>query len=512
MNRTSSQSDTAWFISKRWDLFILFLVTVSAALLRIPGIPHGLGFHPDERHMVMVTESLSNHQMNPRSFAYGSFSFYAAWGFSQLVVFIRWLVFQTSGVRIWDLAGTYDGIFYSGRIFCTLMGTLTVALSYYLAVLIYKRSVVGLITAFLMATNVFHLQLSRFFTSDITLTTLAVISLIALVKAHQKGTLWSFLVFGACAGLATATKIASVFLGAPLLLVTGLAIIKEWPRSNSSQRFVKIVGIIVGGFVLLGLALFLTYWKGYPKIMGRRIAEQAFLIPLSIPFLAGISLALRAHSRALSRLFACFTVGVLIFVCAEPYAIIDFETFSRHTQEQTSMVRGIWRPPYTVQYEKTVPYFYHLKQMLWYTMGWPVFTLVIIGTVVASFRVLLDLLDKVFRRELVTKSLNPEMIPLPFVLVFFLATGYFQVKFPRYLIPLYPMLFAFAAALFASTFRSAKAQISGVTMDGGGEAEKLVSSKALAAPVEVVTSHSPFFEEPPAQAQAETDTETPPQQ
>jgi 4-amino-4-deoxy-L-arabinose transferase-like glycosyltransferase len=505
MNRTSSQSETAWFISKRWDLFIVFIITLAAALLRIPGIDHGIGFHPDERHMAMVTESLSANHMNPRSFAYGSFSFYAAWGFSQLVVFIRWVVLQLSGVRIWELAGTYDGVFFSGRIFCTIMGTLTVALSYYLATLVYKRSIVGIITAFLLATNVFHLQLSRFFTSDITLTTLGVISLIALVKAHQKGTLWSFLVFGACAGLATATKIASVFLGAPLMIVTGLALIKEWPRANSAQRFAKIVGIVVGGFVLLGLALFLTYWKGYPKIMGRRVAEQAFLIPLSIPFLAGISLALRAHSRALSRLFACFAVGVFVFVCAEPYAIIDFETFSRHTQEQTSMVRGIWRPPYTVQYEKTVPYFYHLKQMLWYTMGWPVFTLVVIGTVVASFRVLLDLLDKVFRRELVSKSLNPEMIPLTFVLVFFLATGYFQVKFPRYLIPLYPMLFAFAAALFASTFRTATPQISGVAADNGAEPEKLVSSKSLAAPVEVVTSHSPFFEEAPAQPQSETE-------
>lgn len=482
------------------------MITLAAALLRRQGIEHGLGFHPDERHMAMVTESLKANHMNPRSFAYGSFSFYAAWGFSQLVVFIRWLVFEISGQRIWELAGTYDGIFYSGRIFCALMGTLTVALSYYLATLVYKRSVVGLITAFLLATNVFHLQLSRFFTSDITLTTLGVISLIALVKAHQKGTLWSFLVFGICAGLATATKIASVFLGAPLVLVTGLAIIKEWPQANASQRFIKIVGIVVGGFALLGLSLFLTYWKGYPRVMGHRIAQQAFLIPLSIPFLAGISIALRSQSRALSRLFACFAVGVFMFVCAEPYAIIDFETFSRNTQEQTSMVRGIWRPPYTVQYEKTVPYLYHLKQMLWYTMGWPVFILVAIGTVVASFRVLLDLLDKVFRRELVSKSLNPEMIPLTFVLVFFIATAHFQVKFPRYLIPLYPMLFAFAASLFASTFRSATPQTSGIAADSGADAEKLVSSKSLAAPVDVVTSHSPFFEEPPAPPQTDTDS------
>ena len=474
MTSQLKSSSTAWLISKRWDLTILLVITLAGALLRAPGIPHGIGFHPDERHMVMVTESLTRQNMNPKSFAYGSFSFYMAWAFAAVVK------------PFWAFAGTYDGLFYSGRAFCTLMGTVAIALTYHLAVLLYRRSAVGLLAAFLMACNVFHLQLSRYFTSDIPLTTLCLICMIALVKAHQKGTLWSFLVFGACTGLATATKISSVFLASPLFVVLGLALIKEWPRVDSTKRFLKVLAIIVGGFTLCGVALFLTYWKGYPRILGYRVAQQAFLVPLSVPFLAGISLLLRKHSKALSKLFACFSVGVLVFTLAEPYAILDFDTFLRHTREQTSMVRGMWRPPYTIQYERTVPYFYHLKQMLWYTMGWPVFTVVAVGFLAASLRVLIDLLDKVFRRELGSKSLTAEMIPLVFVGVFFLATGYFQVKFPRYLLPLYPMLFIFAASIFGAMFRAPSARFETATGDSSlVESERLVRSKPLLAPVDV---------------------------
>ena len=469
--RTSS---TAWLISKRWDLAILIVITLAGALLRAPGIPHGIGFHPDERHMVMVTESLARQNMNPKSFAYGSFSFYMAWAFAQVVK------------PFWAFAGTYDGLFYSGRAFCTLMGTVAIALTYHLAVLLYRRSAVGLLAAFLMACNVFHLQLSRYFTSDIPLTTLCLICMIALVKAHQKGTLWSFLVFGVCTGLATATKISSVFLASPLFVVLGLALIKEWPQADSTKRFLKVLSIIVGGLTLCGLALFLTYWKGYPRILGYRVAQQAFLVPLSVPFLAGISILLRKHSKALSKLFACLAVGVLVFTLAEPYAILDFDTFLRHTREQTSMVRGMWRPPYTIQYERTVPYFYHLKQMLWYTMGWPVFAVVALGFLAASLRVLIDLLDKIFRRELASKSLTAEMIPLVFVAAFFLATGYFQVKFPRYLLPLYPMLFIFAAAVFGSMFRAPATRLGTTTGDTlPVDSEKLVRSTSLLAPVDV---------------------------
>jgi hypothetical protein len=149
-------STTTWVFSRKADLLILACIIALAVGLRFTGLFHALGTHPDERHMVQVTTQLEGNRMNPKSFAYGSFSFYAAWGFSRILK------------PFWQQATSYDGLFIAGRIFCLLMGTLAVGLSYYLSILIYRRSIVGLIAAFFLAVNVFHLQLSRFFTSDVT--------------------------------------------------------------------------------------------------------------------------------------------------------------------------------------------------------------------------------------------------------------------------------------------------------------------------------------------------------
>jgi hypothetical protein len=163
---------------------------------------------------------------------------------------------------------------------------------------------------------------------------------------------------------------------------------------------------------------------------------------------------------------------------AEPYAIIDFETFSKHTREQTAMVQGQWRPPYTIQYAHTVPYFYHLKQMLWYTMGWPVFLAGLLGVTLASLRCVLEFFDKLFKRELRTSPFSPEIIPLIFMAVFFIATARFQVKFPRYLLPLYPLIFIFAASIIAP--RGKRVRVA----DGPGDEEP------QEAPVQMVASAS----------------------
>jgi hypothetical protein len=443
---THTKRPTIWLISRRWDLIILALIMVAAAGLRFTGLEHAIGTHPDERHIVNVTSSLEANKMNPKSFAYGSFSFYAAWGFAQLVK-----PFKPNAV-------SYDGLFIVGRTFCLVMGTLAVGLSYYLSVLVYRRSVVGLITAFFLAINVFHLQLSRFFTSDIPLTTLALISLIALVKAHENRTLSSHLVFGACAGLATATKISSAFLFVPLMLVVAISTLREWLPHNNWRRPLQALAISTLSLVLMIITLKLIYWKGWPRVLGYRVLEEACVIPLSIPFLALTSYALRRVSLSLSYLFAALSLGVLVFTLAEPYAILDFQTFQHHTREQTNMVRGYWRPPYTVQYAHTLPYIYHLQQMLWYTMGWPLFLVAIAGIIVATTRMFIESIDKILRQEFLAKPLSSEIIPLTFLIVFFTATGYFQVKFPRYLLPLYPLAFMFAANLFGNTFKISTAR------------------------------------------------------
>ena len=89
----------------RWynSPYAILSILLFALILRLSGLLHGLGTHPDERHMVMVMEHHCWDDMNPHSFAYGSLPFYVTWGVAQLTA-----LFIPS-------ASHYDGLFIVGR-------------------------------------------------------------------------------------------------------------------------------------------------------------------------------------------------------------------------------------------------------------------------------------------------------------------------------------------------------------------------------------------------------------
>lgn len=441
------QERTNWLFSPSIDIALLVAIVCLAVYLRSFGITHGRTYHPDERHMIMVTEKLKDNGMNPGSFAYGSFSFYALWYTSRLAGFIWNLSNRFGGNLSWPDPTGYDGLIRVGRVLCMFFGITAIPLLYGLAIKLYRSSTAGLLAAMLLSVNVFHIQLSRFFTSDITLTTLSLASIFSLVTVFQSGSLLAYVSLGIFLGLATATKISSVFLATPLALTVTILLVRTvgWKKS--------LLQISLGVFSCLSIffvAILSYQWllHSHPiPFMGRPLTGMPLLIVVSGPLLFLCSLTLRALSPHLSRPLLALSIGAITFVIAEPFAVLDYATFIRHTQEQTSMVQGLWRPPYTIQYENTAPYFYHLKQMLWYTMGVPVFLLVTAGILSAGIRTGKGVIDSLIIQKSKDHLMVGEAIPMVFIVVFFIATAGFQVKFPRYLMPLYPVLFLFAGSL-----------------------------------------------------------------
>ena len=341
-------------------------------MLRFYNLSFAIGTHPDERHMIMVTEKLSTADLNPHSFAYGSFSYY-----------LLWISSRALG-HFLPFAITYDGLYIVGRAICALFGLAAVALTYHLAVKLYGDRLLALFAAAFLSFNFFHIQLSRYFTSDVVLTTLCLAALCAMVELTQKNGLLSRLSCGALIGLCVATKISAVFLFLPLMVLLARRLCGDWRR---------------------------TIW---------RIAVDAMLIAA----VAGVA-----------------------FVICQPYAVLDSAKFFADLREQTTMVRGLWRPPYTVQYAHTTPYLYHLGQIFHYTVGWPVALASAAGLLVAVLRA--------FRYRN-----TAEILLLCWVFVFFFATAGLQVKFPRYLLPIYPGLFVFAALALCPWSRFAKSPTS----------------------------------------------------
>jgi len=348
-------------------IWLLASITVFAFLLRVYNIMHGLGAHPDERHVVMTAMRLSLDNLNPGTFAYGSLPFYILWVLSEILRPFS------------EYYQSYDGYFFIGRSVSAVAGTLTVFVTYLLARDIYKRSEIGILAALLLATNVFHLQLSRFTTVDVLLTFFTMLSLLFMVWLSQSGKAKDAVFAGLTLSMAVATKLGALSLFVPLVITLVI-------YALSSKQYVR-------SFILL--------------------------------VVSGIVMA----------------VGLFLF---QPYMFLDYATYLAHNREQVDMVRGLWRPPYTIQYEATLPYIYPLKQIFFYTMGPPVALVAFGGVVLAVV-------------NLFKKPASGATILLALVLpVFFLVGGY-QVKFPRYLLPLYPLFCVFAALLLIKVAESLKA-------------------------------------------------------
>lgn len=349
----------------------LWAILLLAFGLRIYSLSHGVTFHPDERHIVMVTERLQLSDMNPRSFAYGSLPFYMSWGLSRAL-----------GV-VWPSLARYDGLFLVGRSLAAFLGVASVLLAFLLAKALYAHRGTALLAALFTSINVFHVQLSRFFAVDIFLTAWCLVALYACVRVAQHGRFRDYLFAGAGLGLAIGTKISALTLLGPL----GTAMLCAAFKSGGWN--------VLRHFSLTAMAL---------------------------------------------------VVAGVVAVAVEPYAILDYQRFLHDTREQTSMVQGLWRPPYTIQYEGTTPYLYVLEQMLHYTMGVPLALAALAGLLLAVCRQF-------------PRVRPAELVVIAWVIPLFIAFAGLPVKFPRYFLPIYPALFVFAAFALTELTRALRNSI-----------------------------------------------------
>jgi uncharacterized membrane protein/4-amino-4-deoxy-L-arabinose transferase-like glycosyltransferase len=147
---------------------------------------------------------------------------------------------------------------------------------------------------------------------------------------------------------------------------------------------------------------------------------------------------------ALGGLLLTFGAAGLAFVVAQPYAIIDWRTFRDDVDEQSKMVRRILDYPYTLQYVNTIPYWYHIEQFAAWSAG------PFLG--VASWLGLVFTGASAFLRRY-----KPDILVLSWLVPYLLITGWFDVKFQRYLLPASPFLFLLASRMLFSAYDWLKA-------------------------------------------------------
>ncbi|MCB0311518.1 MAG: hypothetical protein KDD42_09795, partial [Bdellovibrionales bacterium] len=137
------------------------------------------------------------------------------------------------------------------------------------------------------------------------------------------------------------------------------------------------------------------------------------------------------HLKNFAFCLLVLSIPVVLAGLLQPYAVIKHELFIQQISEQIRMVRGTDRMPWSNQYYLSAPYIYYLIQIYRYTMG-PLEGL----AALLGFTVLVTNLRERSRSEIILLS---------FLVVFFFQIGAYEVKFQRYLLPIYPLLAICAA-------------------------------------------------------------------
>lgn len=195
--------------------------------------------------------------------------------------------------------------------------------------------------------------------------------------------------------------------------------------------------------VLLALSCLVTVvQRGWTRdyalaglVIGFAAATKFSALPLLAPL--GVAALVRWPQDGFLRVFGRGVLAILCLVAAfaigQPYAFLDFASYSRDIEEQSRMVRNAGLLPYTNQYIGVIKYAYDLEQLVLWGMAPPL-------GLVAIWATATRVVGAVRERSAI------DLMLLAWVVPFFLITGSFDVKFVRYLLPIYPIMILWAAA------------------------------------------------------------------
>ncbi|MDO8551529.1 MAG: glycosyltransferase family 39 protein [bacterium] len=131
-------------------------------------------------------------------------------------------------------------------------------------------------------------------------------------------------------------------------------------------------------------------------------------------------------------LVLALTLSIFIFTIVSPYVFLDYTKFFESMNYETGVASGRSKVVYVLQFEKTTPYLFQLKNLIW-QMG-PVALVGLAGILVLTYLFIKKKDKKLF-------------IFLIFPFLYFGYFGSWYTKFIRYMVPLIPFLCLSAAWL-----------------------------------------------------------------
>ena len=158
-----------------------------------------------------------------------------------------------------------------------------------------------------------------------------------------------------------------------------------------------------------------------------KISALSFLIVPATVHLFYFPLSKKGYFKFLFFLLISF----LVFFLFSPYTFLDWKDFKNSMNYEYNVASGKWEVVYTLQFKKTIPYLFQIKNFFWQT-----------GPAVAFFGLsgaIFLFFTSLFKLE------KDKLIFLSFPLAYFLYVGRWHTKFVRYMVPILPFLCVLAA-------------------------------------------------------------------
>jgi len=159
--------------------------------------------------------------------------------------------------------------------------------------------------------------------------------------------------------------------------------------------------------------------------------SAALLLPLGM----GCAVASGGRRDGWRRGLESGGATLVAFALTNPFVLLAFPTFWRNVVEQAAIARGVLDAPYTRQFHATWPYVYLVVQQLRWGMGWPLGLVAFGGLATGVWRAVRQ------------PPHQAEWVLLAWVVPNFAFVGALYSKFPRYLLPLTPLLALYGARL-----------------------------------------------------------------
>ena len=420
---------------------VAVLAIIALALgLRLYGLNWDRGYphtpHPDERAILMRVGEISPPALGDLDVLLDADE--SPWN-------PRWFpygsfpLYLLKGVQLVYSQGPWDelnDLRLAGRAISALADVATVLMVFLLAGRVYGRRV-GVLASLLAALAVIHIQLSHFFAVDTLLALFSVVAVYFMYGVARHGRPRDSVLAGAFVGLGLATKVSlapiyAAFVVAHLMYATSAFGGVDTAPSSFSERWRRSARGLAAG--------------------------------------AGVSLA-------------------VLFV-VQPYTFLDWGRFYDNVIEQSEMVRRIRDYPYTRQYIDTTPYWYQVRQLATWGLGWPLGLVAWAGLLYASLRgmrwrfglaylgvgwglpIAILLISASFLSIFAASGIalaallatlpfrsresRADVLMLSWVVPYFLIIGAFQVKFLRYLIPITPFLLLFGSRMLFALWDGAR--------------------------------------------------------